>query len=157
MLLCLVVSLLGAVFFTLASRLNYPGGHAFTRLHELAASERHLPRTVHIDVPSAMTGVSHFGEEFSAWTYVRVSGALVSSCSSCVLCRYSKDESVTTPTQLAAYDFILSAMEPTKLQHQFELLEAFETFERVQMTAFPPVLHTKTYIFLMRKRDPRST
>lgn len=69
-LLCLVVSVLGGLFFTLASRLNYPGGQAFTRLHELTGSERHLPRTVHIDVPSAMTGVSRFGEEFSAWTYV---------------------------------------------------------------------------------------
>lgn len=66
--------------------------------------------------------------------------------------RYSKDESVTTPVQLAAFDYVLTAMEPTQLQDHFELLESFETFERVQITKFPPVLHTKTYIFLMRNR-----
>ncbi|RHY17325.1 hypothetical protein DYB25_002146 [Aphanomyces astaci] len=42
---------------------------AFHRLHELGASFEHTPKTVHLDVASAMTGVSRFGEQYPAWTY----------------------------------------------------------------------------------------
>lgn len=66
---CLLVTLLGAVFFFSAANVNYPGGEAFKFLHEYAQNESHVVRSVHIDVPAAMTGVSRFGEEFSTWRY----------------------------------------------------------------------------------------
>jgi hypothetical protein len=82
--------MVGSVFFFMASSQNYPGedvnlcflhsfplishipsgGHAFSRLHELHLDQREVPRTVHIDVPAAMTGVSRFGQEFDAWRQV---------------------------------------------------------------------------------------
>ena len=76
------------MFFLAAAQSNYPGiviavrlhvtkltsffegGEAFTYLHQVAESERGIPRSVHIDVTAAMTGVSRFGEEFPAWRYV---------------------------------------------------------------------------------------
>ena len=48
----------------------YEGGEAFMHLHQVFESEREMHRSVHVDVPAAMTGVSRFGEEFSAWGYV---------------------------------------------------------------------------------------
>ncbi|ETV82954.1 hypothetical protein, variant [Aphanomyces astaci] len=66
---CLCATLAGSVVFSLASHANYPGGVAFHRLHKLGASFEHTPKTVHLDVASAMTGVSRFGEQYPAWTY----------------------------------------------------------------------------------------
>ncbi|ETW10429.1 hypothetical protein, variant [Aphanomyces invadans] len=70
----IVLTLAGSVVFTLASHANYPGGVAFQRLHELTSTVQHIPKTVHIDVAAAMTGVSRFGEQSSTWTYVKTEG-----------------------------------------------------------------------------------
>lgn len=68
---------LGTVFIAAAaSRLNYPGGVALMRLHELgkhellhdtASLQKNI--SVHIGVYPAMTGVSRFGEAGIPWIY----------------------------------------------------------------------------------------
>ncbi|DBA04867.1 TPA: hypothetical protein N0F65_006869 [Lagenidium giganteum] len=150
---CLFATIAGSVVFTIASHANYPGlsarphiiicshylgGVAFARLHQLAASEQHLERSVHIDVPSAMTGVSRFGEEFGTW-------------------KYSKDESVLTEAELAVYDYLLTTKDPSTLQTHFELVESFATFQRVKLSqSFPPMtIETQPYIYILRNKQAR--
>ncbi|KAF1772390.1 GPI mannosyltransferase [Phytophthora cactorum] len=128
---CLLITILGTLFLLTAAQSNYP---AFVRLHQIAVNERDLPRSVHIDVPAAMTGVSRFGEEFPAW-------------------RYSKDESVTTVEQLKQFDYLLTAKDPTPLEDDFQYIAGFNAFEGVGLVDHRITLKTKKLIFLMRKRN----
>lgn len=64
----LFLSFIGSLGFLYISSLNYPGGFAF---HELHVIEKENPNVhVHIDVYSAMTGVSRFGQLRNDWKYV---------------------------------------------------------------------------------------
>lgn len=54
---------------------NYPGGHAFSLLHQLKDGNSRPGGQVwqvHIDTLSAMTGVSRFGEHPDGWQYSKV-------------------------------------------------------------------------------------
>ncbi|RLN63381.1 hypothetical protein BBJ29_001741 [Phytophthora kernoviae] len=113
---------------------NKSSGEAFTRLHQIGMHERELARAVHIDVPAAMTGVSRFGEEFLAWSY-------------------SKDESVTTPEQLARFDYLLTAKDPTLLEDNFQYIADFDAFTGVGLVNKRIALKTKKLVFLMRSRN----
>ncbi|KUF80147.1 Dol-P-Man:Man(7)GlcNAc(2)-PP-Dol alpha-1 [Phytophthora nicotianae] len=131
---CLLITSLGTLFLLTAAQSNYPGGEAFVRLHQIATKEHDLPRSVHIDVPAAMTGVSRFGEEFSAW-------------------RYSKDESMTTVEHLKQFDYLLTAKDPTPLEDDFQYIAGFSVFDGVGLVDHRITLKTKKLIFLMRKRN----
>ena len=67
----LVLSLGASLCFLHISRHNYPGGVAFSQLHQLVANpgvkERLGNVSVHIGVEAAMTGVSRFGESEPNW------------------------------------------------------------------------------------------
>lgn len=77
LLLCLggictvILSLVGSFFFVTVSSKNYPGGHAFNALmqsidklpHEAKTDEISSSLDVYVDVASAMTGVSLFGQK----------------------------------------------------------------------------------------------
>ena len=65
----LIVSLAISISFLFVSRLNYPGGVAFSRLHEIGAVRRGDEVRVHICVEAAQTGVSRFGEVYDSWVY----------------------------------------------------------------------------------------
>ncbi|KAG7401300.1 dolichyl-P-Man:Man(7)GlcNAc(2)-PP-dolichol alpha-1,6-mannosyltransferase [Phytophthora boehmeriae] len=130
---CLFITTLGTCFFLMAARVNYPGGEAFMRLHYIGLRERDLARTVHIDVPAAMTGVSRFGEEFPAWSY-------------------SKDESVITPEQLARYDYLLTAKNPSELEDNFQYIAGFDAFTGVVLVNKRVTLQTEKLVFLLRNR-----
>jgi len=62
----LVISLLISSSILYVSYHNYPGGYALKRLHNIEHGDS---VKVHIDVFCCMTGVSHFGEENSHWSY----------------------------------------------------------------------------------------
>jgi len=75
-----VVTIFTTVNLTMISRLNYPGGEAFERLHHICrqpGAQCHSDGTnvtkVHISVPPAQTGVSRFGEDVTdAFAYSKV-------------------------------------------------------------------------------------
>ncbi|KAJ8525434.1 hypothetical protein ON010_g15680 [Phytophthora cinnamomi] len=131
---CMLVTVVGTLFLLAAAQINYPGGEAFVRLHQVGLSERGLPRNVHIDVPAAMTGVSRFGEEFPAWSY-------------------SKDESLTTVEQLTQFDYLLTAKDPTLFEDNFQYIAGFKAFAGVGLVDHRITLKTKKMVFLMRNHD----
>ncbi|MCO5594427.1 hypothetical protein L7F22_048457 [Adiantum nelumboides] len=67
-----IVGLLSA-----ASYANYPGGKALAILHKKVNSTAGMPKTVHIDVLPAMTGVSRFCEQKPPWSYSKKEGLSV--------------------------------------------------------------------------------
>ncbi|TIB10911.1 hypothetical protein E3P89_02638 [Wallemia ichthyophaga] len=58
--LALAVNFSATFLVTALSSLNYPGGSALSQFHHLVAQQP--PSTVHLDVLTAMTGASRFGE-----------------------------------------------------------------------------------------------
>lgn len=66
-------TLLGSIIFMNISKENYPGGVALERLRyhlEQETSEKWNTIHVHIDVASAMTGVSLFGQRYISYRYL---------------------------------------------------------------------------------------
>mmetsp|Transcript_20582 Transcript_20582/g.31172 ORF Transcript_20582/g.31172 Transcript_20582/m.31172 type:complete len:522 (-) Transcript_20582:92-1657(-) len=57
---CLLTTLLASLIFAHISKHNYPGGHAIRFLKERLSNKKNSITKVHIDVASAMTGVSLF-------------------------------------------------------------------------------------------------
>ncbi|KAI8377902.1 Alg9-like mannosyltransferase family-domain-containing protein [Radiomyces spectabilis] len=67
MLAGMTISLAASLLMFTISQANYPGGHALRDLH---MSEHPLrPISVHLDVPTAMTGASRFGQKNRRWQY----------------------------------------------------------------------------------------
>eukprot|EP00891_Asterochloris_glomerata_P000727 jgi/Astpho2/727/fgenesh1_pm.00015_%23_8_t len=75
-----LVSACASALMLLVSRCainNYPGGHAFSLLHQLRDGNSRPGGQVwqvHIDTLSAMTGVSRFGEHPDGWQYSKEEG-----------------------------------------------------------------------------------
>ncbi|KAH7352028.1 hypothetical protein KP509_19G025700 [Ceratopteris richardii] len=72
--LMLIVSAIIVGILSIASYANYPGGKGLAILHEKDNLSAGAPRTVHIDVLPAMTGVSRFCENNSPWSYSKKEG-----------------------------------------------------------------------------------
>eukprot|EP00118_Oscarella_pearsei_P006516 m.29554 g.29554 ORF g.29554 m.29554 type:complete len:482 (+) comp31182_c0_seq8:27-1472(+) len=99
---CILSSLLCSIFLLSASKFNYPGGVAFSRLHQLVPVGG-TSISVHVDVFAAQTGVSRFGEVFP-WNYSKV-----------------EHDSVAATNQ---YDYLVwSWSKPEGIPDGFEVLE----------------------------------
>ncbi|GMT08841.1 hypothetical protein PFISCL1PPCAC_138, partial [Pristionchus fissidentatus] len=91
----IATNLAANALFTMASVNNYPGGDALSWLQHSQRFDRAKPRSVHIDVYSAQTGVSRFYHQNAAWEYNKTEGL--------------------TPAELARFDFlIVGSDEPLK-------------------------------------------
>lgn len=97
----------------LISRLNYPGGQALARLHELESCDASV--SVHIDTYTAMTGASLFGQLCSEW-------------------KYSKAEGLGNDTTLYADQFThLLTHEPKLFIEQYDVMEAVKGYDGIQV------------------------
>ncbi|RUP52373.1 Alg9-like mannosyltransferase family-domain-containing protein [Jimgerdemannia flammicorona] len=65
----LLASFAASTVMAWVSSYNYPGGHALRRLHELRWETEDI--RVHMDVYTAMTGASRFGEVKGRWSYFK--------------------------------------------------------------------------------------
>lgn len=69
-----------------------------------------------------------------------------------VTCSYSKDESATTLDALRHYDYLLTAQAPSALAAAFNVVAEFVVFERVDLRTFPPQIHTKSSVFVLKNK-----
>ena len=114
---------LSSIFF-LASRENYPGGHALRKLH--SEFEPHPKHVVHIAVPAAMTGVSRFGQA-AGW-------------------QYSKTENLQDDSkEYDEFTHLLTA-DADLLRDQFRTVAAIEGFDRVAFREMRIATSPKIYV-----------
>lgn len=100
---------------------------------QVSASPNLRPLSVHIDVASAETGVSRFGESWSAG----------------VAWVYSKAENLTRPSQFADFTFLLTE-NATRHADFFEVMEAIPAYSRIDWASLRVV--RKPRLFIMRRR-----
>jgi alpha-1,6-mannosyltransferase len=86
------------LLFAQISSFNYPGGVALSALHENLAVNQNV--YVHIDVYSAMTGISRFGERRKQVDYF---SPILSTW------RYSKDEHLENETQYSKFTHLITS------------------------------------------------
>ena len=111
------------------------------------APDRHLRTlTVHIDVAAAESGVSRFGEAWSAQPPpppgMRAGW------------QYDKTEGLTDPLDFARFDFLLTE-NATFHASLFEVVEAVHTYARLDwraLTPLGPTLVMRPRLYIMRRR-----
>ncbi|CAG8518960.1 9315_t:CDS:2 [Ambispora leptoticha] len=111
---CLAGSCFACIFMVYASSCNYPGGYALRRIHVI---ERNVPQVkLHLDVYTAMTGASRFGQLRDDWTY-------------------SKNESHSDPSDYIIYSHLLTS-DPQTHEKNFESLEVIDGYSRAKVRNF---------------------
>ncbi|KAI7830234.1 Alg9-like mannosyltransferase family-domain-containing protein [Gamsiella multidivaricata] len=124
------LSFLSSVAQSLISSLNYPGGQALQRLHELELPHFHAVATVHIDGAAAETGCSRFGEIGAMATPERR-----------YPWTYSKDESHKKRKDYVQYTHLLTAT-PELHRHDFEILEQVDGYAGMQRVPLSQIRET---------------
>jgi alpha-1,6-mannosyltransferase len=143
-----IVLSFGASTLMLAiSSLNYPGGEALYRLHQIAAEDKPGARTVnvHMDVLSCMTGVSRFEQDFPTPPFI---AQLLSSLqprdsdytqtvplSTRLKFRYDKTENATAlldPSFWTQFDYVL-AEEPERVIGSWEIVDTIYGYAGIEV------------------------
>lgn len=107
------------------SSLNYPGGYALKRFHELV--KPYDDCKVHMDTLTTMTGAIRFGELYS--------------------CEYSKIEN-HTKIEFERYDYMLSANPNFS---EWKILDSVRGFDGIQLKENRPVIKTKELIYILKR------
>ncbi|KAF9126219.1 hypothetical protein BGW39_006788 [Mortierella sp. 14UC] len=115
------------------SSLNYPGGQALQRLHELDLHQFAAAATVHIDGAAAETGCSRFGEIGSSATLPTFSYDAAHNPPFLLHqpWTYSKDESHTHRRDYVRYTHLLTS-QPTFHKEDFHILEQVDGYAGIQ-------------------------
>jgi len=137
----LVINFLISGTLLYVSSLNYPGGEAIRRLHQLEADKEDVGVTVHLDNLACQTGVSRFSQEFSNWNY-------------------DKTENLTDQ-DLTKFSHLIVAGQHKYSLHLKPFLDTHDFLGHVNSfsgikfnySQFPPVfVDTKPSLFILRKK-----
>ncbi|KAG0179922.1 dolichyl-P-Man:Man(7)GlcNAc(2)-PP-dolichol alpha-1,6-mannosyltransferase [Apophysomyces sp. BC1034] len=116
----MVFSWAGSSLMFVISRRNYPGGHALYTLHAL--EDPNEPVSVHLDVLTAMTGASRFGEMNPLWTYSK------------------NEEHATSDDYLEeGYTHLITAT--PEIHPEFQIIDTTYGFDHVQLKSPRVYLH----------------
>ncbi|RHZ59359.1 hypothetical protein Glove_364g13 [Diversispora epigaea] len=112
----IIVTLLFASFMVstammIVSSHNYPGGMALQRLHFIQSD--YPQARIHLDVYTAITGASRFGQLYNNW-------------------EYSKNEKHSKPIEYVNYTHILTS-KPHIHNEYFETIDIIYGYERIQL------------------------
>jgi alpha-1,6-mannosyltransferase len=148
--LAIILSIIGSFAASVVmlgiSSLNYPGGEALFRLHEIVANTDSTPRRVHVhmDVLACMTGVSRFQQDFPSPPLSHYVSSLLlasnktssepSKTLSPVVYRYDKTEDPTTlldPAFWTRFDYVL-AERPETVIGSWEIVDTIYGFAGIE-------------------------
>ncbi|GAM21373.1 hypothetical protein SAMD00019534_045480 [Acytostelium subglobosum LB1] len=123
--------------FLYVSSLNYPGGHAFTRLHQVESGRLDQPLNVHIDNLAAITGVSRFGQLSSKWTYSKKERDV----------EYLDYDLLIAPNRTASEDGL-----------GFNTKDSVSGFVKLQRTSSPPYIQViqEEQLFILSKKPQQA-
>lgn len=126
-----MISLAGTIFMLWVSSLNYPGGEALRQAHSLIPSEEVY---IHLDVGTAMTGASRFGQRNPRWWY-------------------SKTEDLG-PAEYSQFTHLLTCS-PNNHTKEFTTLGKVRGLDQVRLAAAFPFVHveTKEIVFIMERKE----
>ncbi|XP_064473189.1 probable Dol-P-Man:Man(7)GlcNAc(2)-PP-Dol alpha-1,6-mannosyltransferase [Ornithodoros turicata] len=144
--LCICFHLVANAFATslllYISSYNYPGGQAFTKLHEIEAG---VPvANVHIDVYACQTGVSRFGELSPHWKYNKTENLVPGGL----------EMQSFTHLLIEGKSMHSSSFMPYRDTH--ELIGAAEGYSHVRFdySSFPPVrVRTRPKVLILRRKS----
>uniref|UniRef100_T1IJL3 Mannosyltransferase n=1 Tax=Strigamia maritima TaxID=126957 RepID=T1IJL3_STRMM len=123
------------------SKINYPGGIALQRLHELEPANSYV--NVHIDVYSAQTGISKFLELNPHWRYNKTEKLAVGSADMLSFTHLLVEGSSRHSSSIRVY-------QPTH-----DILDVINCFSHVKFDylSFPPVrVYLKTCLFILKRK-----
>ncbi|GBC07104.1 hypothetical protein RclHR1_07250006 [Rhizophagus clarus] len=109
--LLLITSFLVSMSMVLVSSKNYPGGVALQKLHNIQNDYKNAK--VHLDVYTAMTGASRFGQIRNDWVY-------------------SKNESHSSPSDYIDYTHLLTRT-PQNHESFFKVIDTVDGYERLKL------------------------
>ncbi|CAG8475097.1 8079_t:CDS:2 [Diversispora eburnea] len=107
----LFASFMASTAMMIISSHNYPGGMALQRLHFIQSD--YPQARIHLDVYTAMTGASRFGQLYNDW-------------------EYSKNENHSKPIEYVGYTHILTS-NPHIHNEYFEPIDIIYGYERIQL------------------------
>ena len=144
---CLILTLAGHLVFCAVSRINYPGGAALQRLSIIvkdrqAKGEAIAPLHVHIDVASAMSGVSLFGQRAAKvstphveWTFEKGG--------------YESEHAVADIEGYQQFTHLLS--ESSDVSPDFRVIDTIQGLPRFDIKSAS--ILTEDYIYILERKD----
>jgi len=123
------------------SSLNYPGGQALHRLHQLTQAEASTAREQHVKVYmdnlACQTGVTRFQQIRPDWTYDKT----------------EDPETLLDPMFWQQFDYVL-AETPERVIGSWDPVEVVEGFAGMGREGWKPVIKTEPRIHILRKEPP---
>jgi alpha-1,6-mannosyltransferase len=137
----LFISFIASMAFVQLSKMNYPGGDALATLSQhlkMAQTELDVSKriSIFIDVASAMTGVSLFGQQ-----------SLIRNCPSCVFNKEGYEDANHFDSNLG-HDYILSETEDVAGYHVLDVAKGFPRFDLSERK-----IATKDAIFILKRNS----
>ncbi|CAG8483911.1 3327_t:CDS:2, partial [Acaulospora morrowiae] len=107
----LLLSFLASIAIMFISSINYPGGVALQRIHLI--QKEYSSARIHLDVYTAMTGASRFGQLRNDWEYY-------------------KNETHSSPADYLHYTHLLTS-DPEMHEGNFRIIDIVDGYARVQV------------------------
>ncbi|ORY96158.1 Alg9-like mannosyltransferase family-domain-containing protein [Syncephalastrum racemosum] len=149
-----LLSLAGSGLLVYISSLNYPGGHALSKLHMVEEPSATL--SVHMDVLTAMTGATRFGEHNPQWSYHKNESHVTSD--DFIEAGYTHLITHTDPAQYPEFEIMdeIKGLDSVRLRHPRAYLELLRKEPSIQHL-IPIDIRITTKLYTLKLKNPQKT
>jgi len=120
---------------------NYPGGFAFQKLHQLETPFDRIH--VHIDVASAQTGITRFGELYDTWKYNKTENIVSGSSDEVIFTHLLREATNEQNKEFLSYNFT------------HYILKTINSYTKIVINEQFPFFHVQLSprIFILKKNN----